>query len=507
MSIRVKMPDGSIAEFPDGMTPEEIERAIHGVSQSAQTSAPSGAPTAMHTLGDALMGALKGGGETAFYLGKMLHKIPGVSEAVDAAFSLPKGTSQASFSDQSQVLQDLQASSTAQKVGKGVERIAETIAPAGVIGRAGEALAAAPAVANAFKGAATAAKIGVNALGGGFMSAAQGGDPVTGAVLSGAATGAGDAAKALSAKLKDQAETKIMQALGATKERYKAIADKITPEILQRGLTGSREAIQQRAAAMKSEVGDQIDTAIQAFNRTHDSSAVLAALEQAKAPYLLNVNGKTVVLDSRPIGQLDKLKQTLTQLGPQPTTEQLVAVRRAWDQVASQAGGYAQRAAGAIGMPLKEQSEAWAKREGANAIRSLLAQDVPELAKINKEYSFWKNLDDVLTQTLQRTAPQKPGLAVEVAKAGGQAAGAAIGVSGGPAASALGSVLGRQLSGMVEKAITSPSWKMVDAQLRNKLADAITAGSRGQVLSTLSRIASVQGSKLPQLLASTVAGQ
>src|SRR5262249_8106536 len=128
-----------------------------------------------------------------------------------------------------------------------------------------------------------------------------------------------------------------------------------------------------------------------------------------------------VEFEPRAIRQLSGLQQIMDDLGPTTTVAQLRAVRQAWDKVVAQAGGYAQRASGSIGVPLNDQSEAWAKREGAGAIRKLLEADVPELAAINKEWSFWKNLDDVLTQTMQRTQPQGPGVGKMVAQAAGQA--------------------------------------------------------------------------------------
>jgi hypothetical protein len=57
----------------------------------------------------------------------------------------------------------------------------------------------------------------------------------------------------------------VMQALGPAKERFKAMAERLTPEILRRGLRGSREAVQARAADMAHETGSKIDDAIQQY--------------------------------------------------------------------------------------------------------------------------------------------------------------------------------------------------------------------------------------------------
>src|SRR5205814_4658508 len=174
---------------------------------------------------------------------------------------------------------------------------------------------------------------------------------------------------------------------------------------------------------------------------------VLDALDTAKDAFrTTTATGTVVEFEPRAIKQLTGLQQVLTDLGPTPTVEQLVAVRRAWDKVVSQAGGFEHRAAGAIGVPLKDISEAWAKREATSAIRELLAQQVPDLAAVNKEYAFWKGLNDVLTQTLKRTQPQGPSLTRQVLETGSAAMGGAIGSTVGPVGAAGGVALGKVMA-------------------------------------------------------------
>jgi hypothetical protein len=292
-----------------------------------------------------------------------------------------------------------------------------------------------------------------------------------------------------------------MQALGPTKERYKAIAERLTPEILRRGLGGSREALQTQARETLETVGAELDQALTQYGgQTVGTQPIVDALEHAKDAFRTTVQRPTgpatVVFEPRSVSQLEGLQNILQQLGPDATVDQLMAVRRAWDKVVSQAGGYAQRAGGAIGVPLAEQTEAWAKREGASAIRKLLEADVPDLAAINKEWSFWKNLDDVLTQTLKRTQPQGPGLGRMLAEGAGGVAGATLGAPSGvvPALGA-GWALSKAI-GMARAVMTSPRWRLVDARLRDQLADAIMSNKVDRITTALGRISATQGAKV-----------
>lgn len=466
--------------------------AKHGGAPVQAPAAPSLLDEVRSGVSDVVVGAVKGAGQTATNLGRLVHKIPLVSAATDALYGMPKGASDQAFTIADRVLAP---TNTAQRIGKGAEQIAEVLAPGKAITSAGTGLAARLAPRLAPVVGDTAANLlpraAVEAAGGAGMAEAQGGDPLVGGALGAAAAIVpGLATSQTAATLREQAEKKVVQALGPTKERFKAMANRLSPQILQRGLGGSRKALQERAAGMVEQVGTQIDDALQQFGAQSSGTApVTAALEAAKDAFrTTNAAGKVVEFEPRAIRQLDRLQQVITDLGPDATVDQLVAIRRAWDKVVDQAGGFAHRAGGAIGVPLKDQSEAWAKREGAGAIRSLLATDVPELAAVNKEFAFWKSLDSVLTQTLQRTEAQGPGLGRQVAEAAGAAAASSHGL--GPA------VLAGKVGKMANAVFTSPRWRFVDAKLRNALADAIMSGSAGQTTSVLTRIAAVQASKL-----------
>lgn len=659
------------AALPPQTTPEP------GLLARAGRAVSSGIAADEKSIADLVIGAWKKLAEEGVRGGALLRKIPGVN-AIDRV--IPP------------VQVNITPSNTTQRVGGGLEQIAEVVSPSKLITKAGVKVAehVAPKLATAIgeRAATLLPRAAVEAAGGAALAGAQGGDPTTGAVISGAMPIVGSVAGSVVSKLKTDAAKQVEQALGATKERYKAMAGKLTPEILKRGIRGSRQQIAQKAADAAEAAGEQIDAALQEFGaRRVDTTPVVDALEKAKdafrvvtnAPERLNpdapaffmgstkakpdeiwfralsdarkngykgsvgelraafmdrleqaksleqemlsvdeeygpgallksirqlggirpftkdmqgnklrgdfasivesfgaksgygqrggatifrknglglddmvgqlrqdprwqaiiadendlmnsldeiarsgghtiedkgiehyLNGagvrpgvkwwedmgpRTVEIEPRSLRQLDKLQGVVKSLGDDASVDHLVAIRRAWDTVVAQAGGFAHRAPGAIGVPLKDTSEAWAKRQGANAIRQLLSEEVPELAKVNKEYHFWSSLDDVVSQTLKRTQPQGASLTGTIKEAGGQAVGAAM--KGGTVGSAF--ALGK-VAKLFNTVVSSPRWKLASAQMKNSLADAIMSGKTDQIVSVLARITAVEGSKVPVMV-------
>jgi hypothetical protein len=379
----------------------------------------------------------------------------------------------------------LQPRNTAERAGQLVEQTGEFFAPGGLVKEGAAKIAtAAPKLATAGR----AALEGLSAAG---VAAAQGSNPVAAGALAAAGPIIGAGVEGLVPGLRDAAEKKVVQALGPTKERYKAMAERLAPQILRRGLSGSRESLLAKAADTVEATGDQLDTVLQAYgSQPMSTGPIVSTLEAAKDAFrTTNAKGAIVEFEPRAIKQLSGLQDIIKGLGPDASVDQLVAIRRAWDKVVDQAGGFAHRGGGAIGVPLADTTEAWAKREATGAIRKELAQAFPDMAAVNKEFSFWKGLQDVLTQTVQRTQPQGPGLMRQVAGA----AGAAAGASGGIPTALLTGKLGQ----MAHAVFTSPRFRLIDAGMRNALADALASGQSSRVAGQLSRIAASIGAQLP----------
>lgn len=480
-----------------------------------ERSYPFGIPK---VVGDVALGAAKGLGHTATGFGKLIHKIPGVTTAIDTLYG-QEGLSDAAFDEADRVLTP---TNTAEKVGFGLEQAAEFLIPAGAAEKAAAAATAklAPKFTNAPRLVQAAVKLGpriaTEAASAAGVATAHGDDSLTAGAIGAAVPLAGTAVKAVAPKLMAGAEHGVEQFLGATKERFKAMGQRIAPEMLRRGIRGSRAQVAEQAATAAENAGQAIDGALQQFGaRKVGTTAVVDALETAKDAFrttreltpiealraghaemlngrltfkghaTMNANGMVelpVVFEPRAVRQLDSLQSVIRQLGPDARVDQMVAIRRAWDKVVSQAGGFQHRAPGAIGMPLKDTTEAWAKREGAGAIRKLLDAEVPELTALNKEFAFWKNLDDVLSQTMQRTGPHGPGLISAVKEGAGQAVGAAA-HGGLGTAFAVG-----KLAKLLDSAFRSPRWQLASAQMKDRLAHSLMNNRSGEAAAILARL-------------------
>lgn len=495
--IKAKYPD--YANVPDAELAARMLEKYPEYRDRVKVPEPSSGLLAQagSAVGNLAVGAAKGVGQSVVGAGRLIQAVPGVTKAVDYLYGAP-GLSEEAMR-QADVA--LTAHGPAQTIGKVAEQIGEVVIPGSKLTAAGRVAATnlaprlAPVVGETI--AKYAPRAAVEAAGQATMAKVQGGNPVVGGVVGAAAPALGAAVEALPTKLKEQATKQVVQALGPAKERFKAIAEKLAPNILQRGLGGSREALQTQAASALTKAGQAIDDVLTQYGSQPVSTApILTALETAKDAFrTTNAAGKIVEFEPRSIQQLTGLQQILTDLGPTPTIQQLVTIRRAWDKVVEQAGGFAHRAGGAIGVPLKDTSEAWAKREATGAIRELLSQEVPDLAVVNKEFTFWSQLNKVLTQTLQRTQPQGIGLGRVVAAGAGAATGAVAGSSLGPVGALSGAAALGKIADYARGVIQSPQWRFASAKLKDQLAEAIVANDVGRVMMTLTRIAGVQGSK------------
>lgn len=178
--------NGTEHEFPAGFDPKKAADIVRNQLDAGQPEQP--APQSeegggiLGTLADVGIGALKGVGNSVVGAGKLVHAIPGVSEAVDALYGR-QGLSDSSFTEANRVLEP---TNTAQRVGKVGEQIIENILPGRAITRAGAAI-------GARIGSRVAGRVGTEAAAGAGMASVQQGDPALAGALGGAMPLAGAA--------------------------------------------------------------------------------------------------------------------------------------------------------------------------------------------------------------------------------------------------------------------------------------------------------------------------
>lgn len=412
--------------------------------------------------GGAQLGFAKGVGNTVVGLGELVHRIPGVSRAVDALYGEP-GLSARAFPAARAAMQP---SNTGERIGFTAEQMGEFFVPGG----AGAKLAQVPKAA--------------------LTTLAQTGD-MGSAVMSGVVTGAMPAAGTLaraSRELREGAQKTVVQALAPTKEWAKAEAKKLAPEIIRRGVRGSRQAMLQQAKAQTSALGQELDNVVQAAAQAGETvygGTVRGAIKMAQdALKVTNQNGASVAIPGteKVVKKLSRLGAFIEDLGDDIPVDKALMIRRTWDQIISKAGLFGQKA----GAKSTDNAQAWALREASGAMRDLLNKN-PALADINKELSFWTGLKKVLIETEKRTQSHGGGLVAAGMGGSGAVVGALQGDSLGERASnaVIGGLVGRQLIRLVQ----SPAWRTtVSAPSKALLADALASGQTGKILSAIGKI-------------------
>lgn len=352
--------------------------------------------------------------------------------------------------------------SAAGKVGYYGEQVGEFFLPTGLVGKAGKA---------------------AEVLKSGALTLAQSGSPVDAGVSAGltAILPGGGAAQRASGALREGAEKTVAQALGATKEWAKSEAGKLAPQILDRGISGSRQAILAEARSAVSEVGPKLAQAYKeaaAAGSTVNGDAIRGSLQFAAEKLMVkDAEGvRIAVAGAEPVvSKLRQLEDFVEKLGPDIPVDKAAFIKSTWDQIVSKAGLFGQKATSSA----TDNANAWAVREGAGAFRELLNAN-PTIEALNKEFSFWKGLRNVLTETEKRTQAQGGGLTAAVTGSAGMAAGFASGDSVGDRLEKafIGGAAGRQ----VVKVMQSPYWRTaVSAPFKNALARALATGSAAKI--------------------------
>ncbi len=142
---------------------------------------------------------------------------------------------------------------------------------------------------------------------------------------------------------------------------------------------------------------------------------------------------------------------------------------------------------GGFGLTGAETDKLYAQKMAANAMRNVLNDDHPNIAKLNKEFNFWSNVQRVVGDTVKRTKSQGS-LGEDIAEGTGAVVGA---VTKGTFGNVLLTATGLRL---LKRAISSPAWRMVSGIVKDSLADALASGKTQTVLEIANRIINAHAS-------------
>lgn len=440
----------------DDLSDAELSQRIRAKHPGAYDDIPDGAeeaePSMASRIGQGLVGAAKGYGETmARTMGPIALGPLGILAAGNERgyVKTPK---------------ELEPTDD-QRTGYAIEKAAEFLAPGGTISRA-------------TKGAGLAARAGMEAIvGGGIASQQTKGDPKQTAIAAGLSTvgplvsKAGELAAPVIRKL---AETQYARALNATTKPLKAESKRIVPQLLDRGVRGTLEGLAEQGAAGSAKAGTAIGEAYEGATKagtTVDTAPILARLDRVKERFLVQAGGGTVAANPGAVAKIEALQDLVGQFGSKAAPDQLHKLRKNIDDIIKAGGGF--------GGELTPGTTKALQREARTAIQGELNKAVPDVEKLNAEFSLWKGLENVTKATIQRKEGQAGIVEFGLRTAVGGGIGGLLG-GGDRDATAVGAALG---------ALTKhPLYRTISAGHKASLAHALSRGDNAQALSIISRL-------------------
>ena len=313
---------------------------------------------------------------------------------------------------------------------------------------------------------------------------------------------AGEVPGAIGSRLKSSAEALYGKAL-APSPKFKFTAQQVIPEAIERRVSGSLESLQAQAEKQLARLNPELDIAYAKAPKTPWSGqTIINDLEKLKDNYRIKgVPGRPDLpadADSAKALRLIKnLQDHISQFIRDPVTgqprpelepEELRQIKGIYDKIVAKSGGYA-------GKDLVGQFKVEAQRAAANSIRDIMAQASPDVARLNKEITFWIRLQDIAESTAERRVGQLggwqkllPGLTT--------VAGALTGAHRGGTLddAVVGYVAGKLTQAGVD-IMRSPAWQTFDAVQRGRLADILARGDVAELV----RQAGRWGIQIPSL--------
>lgn len=309
--------------------------------------------------------------------------------------------------------------------------------------------------------------------------------------------------------LKGTAVGQYERALAPTTKINKAIAQDIAPKMVQRGIHGSLEGIEDQAGEQAANLRPQLD---QAYDRlakptgmaqeapiaANGSQGASVAAAQAPATTSLLGSGSKIVgdleklkgkyvVDGQPanptaVNAISGVQDIVKQYGNDISPNSLRKLKQIFDDPVAAKGGYS-------GADLTTQYSVKAQKAAANSIRDIVHQASPDIAALDKEISFWLNVQKVAGASALRRTGQEGGLLKSLAPLASAAAGggALAQLAGGGTAHTLEGATGAFLAAHAAAAMRSPTWRTASAVLKDRFADALASGDVGKVLALSAR--------------------
>jgi hypothetical protein len=413
--------------------------------------------------GGAKLGA---GGINQFFSAPMGVPVPGTSDPLEALTGMDRRKRLAAIEKALNLAPQGQAQGIGTKVAEAIPYFTP-MGGAGAMSKAALEAAKAASVTQAGGGSPTE-----TALAGGLGAAGQG------------ITSLGEA---LAPGLRAGAASLFQKAIQPTRESLKAAVERITPEALKRGISGSLPEITQEAAGNVRQVGDMLASVYDratASGAVHDARSLVAKIDALKGPFhVLSKGGGTV----RPVSEqaINSLENTIMGAADgsgRITPRDLWEVRKALDEILAGPSG--------AGFDVAKRGVKGATDRISKAAAKILQDELdkldPGLGAMNKEFGFWNDLLKGAKATKTRRVGQEGALTARLVGAG--LGGAIGGYEGRDYQSAgVGTLLGAAGGKKALEIMQSPAFRTASAQVRTQVANLIEAGQIDEAVKLLGR--------------------
>ena len=321
-------------------------------------------------------------------------------------------------------------------------------------------------------------------------------DITTAGITNAAVEGVGHMFPSLSGPLESMATRQYEKALAPTTKEMKATAQDIVPGLIERGEMGSIEGLEKKAGAKAAEIRPKLNQEYQNLEQSLPKlpvrgpggrmaksnvgqlggagRQVISDLDKLKTKYFVkDAAGQMQNANPEAVQAIEKVQGIVKQYGQNISPTSLRQLKQVFDEPVAHAGGY-----GAADLDTHYALNA--KKAAANSIRDILHQASPNLAALDKEISFWLDVQKVTSETALRRTGQAGGLMKVLSPlAYGTAVDAGLTYGGVGHGLQAGTVT--VLTVLASQMMRSPLWRTSSAVFKDRVADALASGSIEQV--------------------------
>lgn len=304
--------------------------------------------------------------------------------------------------------------------------------------------------------------------------------------------------------LSRMAESQYERALAPTTNYMKATTRDIVPGLIDRGEMGSLESLNKRSGERVAELMPELDKEYQALQSSspklpvrgaggkmqatsvgqigNAGTQILKDLDTLKGKYMVpDATGKLQVANQQAVNAIEGVQGVVKKFGKNISPDSLRRLKAIFDEPVAKAGGYA-------GADLATKYTLNANEEAANSIRKILRSNSPNISALNKEVSFWLDVQLVTGKTIERQTGQSGGLITAIGKPLLVGGAAEAGSHFGGTAGGIEAGVGASLLVTATKMIRSPLWRTTSAVFKDRVADALASGSVGQLSALATRL-------------------